>query len=158
VPSLLFVCTANQCRSPIAEALFEDRLVRSGLAADWRVGSAATWSVMGMPAAAQAQRAARERGLDLANHRSRIVNRELLTQFDLVLVMERSHKEALRLEFPEVGDRVHLLSELAGAAYDIKDPMGLDRIAFRETLHELEHLIDLGFEKIIELAQANEAD
>src|SRR5438105_3004745 len=105
MPSILFVCTANQIRSPIAAALFKDMLINSGQAEGWRVESAGTWAQDGLPASGAAQRVMRELNIDLSQHRSRCVTRDLLAGFDLILVMEHGHKEALCVEFPAVADR-----------------------------------------------------
>src|SRR5689334_6967723 len=99
MPSVLFVCTANQIRSPIAAALYQDILNNTGQAQTWRVESAGTWTSNGLPASRAAQRAMRELNIDLSQHRTRCVTRDLLAGFDLILVMEHSHKEALRVEF-----------------------------------------------------------
>ena len=91
MPSILFVCTANQIRSPIAAALFKDILNKSGQAQAWRVESAGTWTSHGLPANRAAQRVMREMNIDLSQHRTRCITRDLLATFDLILVMEHGH-------------------------------------------------------------------
>jgi protein-tyrosine phosphatase len=118
----------------------------------WRIESAGTWTVQGQPAAGYSQLVLRERGIDIHEHRSRPVTRELLAQFNLILAMESGHKEALRVEFPEFADRVYLLSEMIGAGYSIPDPMGGLLEGFEETAAEFEHIFDLGFENILRYA------
>ena len=85
MPSVLFVCTGNVCRSPMAEVLFIDHLKRSGLdPAQWQVGSAGTWTENGYPASSNSVEVMKERGLDLSQHNSRVVTADLLAQFDLI--------------------------------------------------------------------------
>jgi protein-tyrosine-phosphatase len=79
------------------------------------------------------------------------VTRELLERFNLILVMERGHQEALRVEFPELSNRIHLLSEMAGMRHDIYDPMGGSRADYEGTAKELEQLIEKGFDMIVGL-------
>ena len=151
MPSILFVCTANICRSPMAMALFRAKL---GEQADsWRVESAGTWAADGEPAHPKAQLAIAERGLDLSRHYSRSVSRELLRQFNLILTMEISHKEALRLEFPEIAARVHLLSEMVGQTFNILDPVGGSEQDFRIAAQDIDQIISDGFERILQLAK-----
>lgn len=124
MPSVLFVCTANQFRSPLAAACFLKQVELENRPRKWRVESAGTWVKDGLGASAMALEAAASLGLDgLENHRTRRVRPGLLARFDLILVMERGHKEALCAEFPSVCGRVHLLSEVVeGIPYDIPDP------------------------------------
>ena len=149
--SVLFVCTANVIRSPMAMAIFRARLGPES--ARWRIESAGTWAVEGEPAANRARYVMQARGLNLNDHSSRVVTRMLLRQFNLILTMEHGQKEALRAEFPEVGRRVYLLGEMAGIEIDVRDPIGGMTIDFEETALELERLIEIGFERISLLAQ-----
>lgn len=148
--TVLFVCTANICRSPMAMGLLRQKV---GFADDWRIESAGTWSISGEPPAWNSLLVLAQRGIDIRDHRSRPVSRDLLKEFQLILVMEAGHKEALRVEFPEVADRVYLLSEMVGNSYDIPDPMGFSLQSFEETLRELEHILDQGFARISELSE-----
>jgi protein-tyrosine-phosphatase len=151
MPSILFVCTANICRSPMAMGLFKARLKDDGR--EWRVESAGTWAMDGAPAAENTQKVVARRGVDISEHRSRIVSGELLEQFDLILAMEQHQKEALQVEFPEVKDRVYLLSEMVDGIYDIKDPIGGRLSEFEDTAEEVDLIFDRGFEKIRDLTK-----
>lgn len=150
--SVLFVCTANLCRSPMAAALFRDMVKRRGSDLDWRIESAGTWAAEGNPAVSQVQQVINERGIDLSDHLSQSVSEELLQRFNLILTMERSHKEALRVEFPSHAERIFLLSEITGFEHDIKDPIGGPASEYHVTANEIEELLERGFDQIVSLA------
>ncbi len=121
--SVLFVCTANRFRSPLAEVAFRDELEKSGNSATCSVGSAGTWAEPGLPAMQDAIQAAAEFGLDISSHRSRLINYELLKEYSLIVVMHSGHKEALSVEFSDLNQKVFLLSEATGGvSFDIPDP------------------------------------
>ena len=151
MPSILFVCTGNQYRSPIAAAYLRRLLKERGLAG-WSVESAGTWAAPGQPLASDAGRDAVSLGLDVRGHRTQLVDKALLGRFDLILVMENGHREALRIEFPEARDRVFLLSEmLEGPQFDIADPVRLPDGHYH-VLHDMCDVIERGLPRILELA------
>ena len=148
--SVLFVCTANICRSPMAMGLLQAKV--NDESESWRIGSAGTWTIEGESAAEKTLLVLEERGIDLSNHFSRSVTEELVGGYQLILAMERGHKEALRIEFPQVAGRVFLLSEMIGKVFNINDPMGGTMIDFKETAAEIDQILTEGFEKIARLS------
>lgn len=154
MPSVLVICTANICRSPVGEALLRDRLHKRGLD-DWSVTSAGTWAQAGLGAARHSQELMAEQGIDLSNHRSRMVEKSHLDDADLVLCMELGHAEALQVEFPENGKKVHLISEMVGRNHSIADPFGRPIEMYRAMLSELTEIVDSGLDRIVALAEEN---
>lgn len=123
MPDILFVCTANQFRSPIAAAYFQRKLTSAGLIDGYLVSSAGTWTPEGLPAHAKAIEAGAKFGLDLKHHKTREVNAGMLASADKIIVMQYSHKEAIEAEFPETEGKVVLLGELARITeVEIVDP------------------------------------
>lgn len=153
--SVLFVCQANQCRSPVAEAIFKHYIKEFDIGSSWIVRSAGTWATTGRSAYGKMMMVAKEKQIDLSRHRSSRIDDILpLSIFKLVLTMEIGQKEALRSEFPEIADRIYTLSEMTGFEYDIDDPVGKPSTEHRETLLEIEQVIADGFGRIVELASS----
>jgi protein-tyrosine-phosphatase len=152
MPSVLFVCTANRFRSPIAAALFQKALQAQGVKGSWSVGSAGTWAVSGQPVLTNVLKVARDYGLDLSTHRSNQVDAQSLKNNDLILVMQTSHKEALRNEFPSLKESIYLLSEVVeGSSYDIPD-LFTSIQGVKDVSADLDELISKGLQRICSLA------
>jgi protein-tyrosine-phosphatase len=149
-PSVLFVCTANRIRSPLAEYLLLDQLQRRGeLRHGWRVESAGVWTQDGLPVLDAVLNAGEELGLDLSAHRSRAITSFCLKQFDLVIAMERKHAATIVNEFPHMRNRVLTLGEIvSGYAFDIVDPPRHTPRAIRATARELAEIIRWGLSSI----------
>lgn len=119
---LLFVCSGNICRSPMAEGMADDLAMAAGHRVIAR--SAGTLGIQDRPAEPRAVKACREIGVDLRRHRSQGLTPELLAWADYVLVMEEHHAVTARDLDPALPeDRVVSLGPLAGKAA-IDDPIG----------------------------------
>jgi protein-tyrosine-phosphatase len=149
VPSILFVCSANQCRSPMAEVLFRQLLEEKGETDAWRVESAGVWAFHGAKATQNAQDVVAERGLDLSGHRSQPAEPALLKQFDLIIVMELEHKHMLQEGNPALADRILTLRELVGDRGDFADPVGGSIEVYEAAAEEIYDLLREGWTSII---------
>jgi glycine hydroxymethyltransferase len=122
--NVLFVCTGNVCRSPMAEGLFRKLLAGRD---DIRVQSAGVSAGRGMPASRHAVQALSVDGVELADFRSQPLSEELVGQATHIFVMTRDHKRLIELHFPEAAEKTYLLREFEPGAPDVPDPIGLGR-------------------------------
>lgn len=153
--SVLFVCTANICRSPMAMGLLRYKVSASQSESpedDTLVASAGTWALDGYPAALNSILVMGELGIDISDHTSRMITLDMMDRFNLVLTMERGHKEALQIEFPDYASNVYLLSEMIGKGYNIQDPIGRSLREFRHTVTEIDKILTEGYVKILGLS------
>jgi glycine hydroxymethyltransferase len=123
--TILFVCTGNVCRSPMAEGLFRHATKERG---DYRVLSAGVGAVEGQAPSAYAIRALRELGIDISRQRSRMLTSELVQQADYIFGMTHSHVDSIALLYPHAAEKTFLLREfddtLDSFEKDISDPIG----------------------------------
>ncbi|MBI5388087.1 MAG: ribose 5-phosphate isomerase B [Verrucomicrobia bacterium] len=121
--TVLFVCTGNVCRSPMAEGLF-----RHATQGRFRVLSAGLGAVAGMSPSDYAVRAMRELGVDIAGLRSQPLTGELVQQADYIIGMTRGHVESILVLYPQAAEKTFLLREfddtLEEYERDINDPIG----------------------------------
>ena len=144
---ILFVCTGNTCRSPMAEAICQHYLP------DAEVISAGVGAVPGLTASIGAIDAMQQLGLNLDHHRSRALSSYLLADVDLVLCMGQSHKQVILQALPEYADKVFTLAEYVGETGDIADPWGGDAEEYQACAAQIEDLIKKLAERLEEIVQ-----
>ena len=120
---ILFVCTGNTCRSPMAEGYFRYLVSESGRR-DITVSSAGIFAGDGEPASANSLRAMKKIGVDISRHRSKALSQEMLEQADIIIAMTQSHKHYIGQMCPAALKKTKLLGEYSSAGDEIGDPFG----------------------------------
>src|SRR5882724_5849642 len=139
---VLFVCTGNICRSPMAKGVFSALVRRAGLEGVFTVDSAGTYDGhVGQPASLLAIEAARRRGYDIADHKARLLTNEDLERFDHPMAMDRMHLAAMRWMAPrKLQDRPQMLMRCAPelGVIDVPDPYGGPATGYAKALDLIE--------------------
>jgi len=124
--NVLFVCTGNTCRSPMAEGMFRqycaekmgckvDQLDKKG----YKIQSAGTMGLSGMPASAESVSACAGKGIDIKAHRSSALSQQLIGESDVIYTMSRSHRDRIITLEPGAADKCMLLAD-----EEVPDPIG----------------------------------
>ncbi len=143
VESVLFICTGNTCRSPMAEGLLK-KILQDKKKNVIAVKSAGVMAVDGIPATTGAILTMSEMGVDISSHKSSKLRPALVKESDLILVMERYHKDALLRLDPKIENKVKLLKEYTNASpveLDIADPLGSPLEVYRDCAKEIQGCI-----------------
>ena len=123
--NILFVCTGNVCRSPMAEGIFGLAVQGRG---EYRVFSAGLGAAEGQPPSPYAVEAVQELGIDISAHRSQMLTPDLVAQADFIFGMTHSHVDTVMLLYPHAAEKTFLLREfdetLDFFEKDISDPIG----------------------------------
>lgn len=146
--TVVFVCTGNTCRSPMAQVLLQNMLAEHG--GRFQVLSAGTAADNGDAAAPSAIEVMHRAGLHLHEHRSTRLSYRLVEQADVLLTMTDAHKQYIVQYYPEAKFKTFTLKQYAGGAGDVRDPFGADVAAYEDTASELQHLLKIVADNLLQ--------
>lgn len=135
--TLLFVCTGNTCRSPMAERLMA-KLCKPF--PDWEFRSAGVFASAGAPASGMAVEALREKGISVEDHKARPLSPDMVREAEVVIAMTASHRDLVLQMVPEAASKTHTLHSFGSAKpnADVLDPFGGGLDTYRLVRDEIE--------------------
>lgn len=137
---ILFVCTGNTCRSPMAEELLRMKLKMIGTRR-YIVESAGTSAANGEPASNNAQKALKTIGLDLSKHRSRKITSDIIQKADMIVGLTKRHAQTVKDLVPAA--KVTTISDK-----DVVDPFGRDEVVYGQCALEIGRALDKLVERL----------
>ncbi len=129
---IVFVCTGNTCRSPMAEYLFKDLMEKMNIY-NMEVTSAGIFAFEGEEPSKFSVRVMLEKGIDISSHKSKRLTIDLVKEASIVYTMTKDQLFILKEMYPKFKDKILTLGE-----EDIEDPFGLDIEKYREVRDKIE--------------------
>ncbi len=139
-PRIIFVCSGNICRSPLAAGMAKAKLDEAGVASV--IISAGTLQLTGKPAASNSVAAGAAIGVDISSHRSQGLTRPLMERADYLVVMSPSHAAFISKHVPSATSKVVRLWDYVDGYDQIADPVGMDLDAFVECRDLMDRALD----------------
>ncbi|WP_298705883.1 low molecular weight protein arginine phosphatase [uncultured Veillonella sp.] len=145
--NILFVCTGNTCRSPMAEGLMRHKAEVEQK--EINTLSAGLFCVPGGSVSPYAREAVKDI-VDISDHGTRPLSIPLMEAADLVVGLSSDHKNTLLRQFPHMKDKIVTLGELAGTGEDVQDPFGGTQEEYLACAKQIEELIEKSWPHIVE--------
>ncbi len=171
---VLFICTGNTCRSPMAEGIMADMAKKTKSDIHIETVSAGIYTISNSGPSSNAVEVMKERNIDISGHSSKRVSEELISDVDLVLTMTASHKAQIYDIFAHIEPKVYTLGEMAEevmetdheshfntdkeeglqleqelSEYDISDPFGGSIQTYRECANQIESALKKVIKKLL---------
>lgn len=145
---ILFVCSGNTCRSPLAEVIAR-QLLPTRLDFEVEIASAGASAVEGTPASQYSLEVARDHGLDLSGHRSRALTAAMVRDADLIVTMGNRHREAVGAIDADALEHTYLLTNFSDHQLgEIPDPVGGDCATYERTYLTIRECVEAMAQKL----------
>ncbi|MNP05546.1 Low molecular weight protein-tyrosine-phosphatase YwlE [compost metagenome] len=147
---IMFVCTGNICRSPMAHHYMQKRVLELGKEDEYLISSCGINAANGQSPSVNSVEVMKNYGVSLENHKSTFISDSLISEYDLIITLTKYHKNIVVSTYPELNGKVYTLKEYAdpGADYiDIDDPWGLDKTVYEDCAKEIVENVDKLLEK-----------
>lgn len=131
---LIFICTGNTCRSPMAEGFF--RALDGENRTEFLVSSAGTFTPEGLAPSKNAIITAHELGAEISAHRSRNLTQQMVEEATLLVCVTVAHAQRVAANFPQAISKIRILTP------DVQDPFGGNLQCYRETAQEIYHAVE----------------
>lgn len=140
---VLFVCTGNTCRSPMAEGILRDLAKNKSL--NIEVESAGVAALDGSPVSNNSIEAMKNIGIDIENYTSNMLTKYMVEESDLVLTMAKSHKNIILRNYSPKNKKIYTIHEYINSSDgDVIDPYGGNLNIYEKTRDEIYQLIEKG--------------
>ncbi|NLO97307.1 MAG: low molecular weight protein arginine phosphatase [Peptococcaceae bacterium] len=140
---LLFVCTGNTCRSPMAMGL-----ARKYFPPEVEIYSAGIYAWEGQRVSEQAVEALKKKGIDISSHRAKKLTKEMLAEADYILTMTLAQADELRDVYPQYKEKIKTLGAWVGSEKEVPDPIGKPLEVYCSCARTLEQMIKVAAEKL----------
>lgn len=153
---IIFVCTGNSCRSVMAKYYLEKLFKERGIAGI-EIDSAGTGTFPGLEASVMTLEVLKEEGIDASSHRAKPINRKLIIENDLIVVMGQMHRQFLEEKFPESRGKIRLLGDFfkeKGLSAEISDPIGQTKDVYKVCLFRIKMGLEALAKEVVQLKNA----
>ena len=148
---IMFVCTGNICRSPMAHYYMQKKVKDLGIENNFLISSCGTYAITGEKVTQNAIIAMADYDVSLENHRATDINDIDIENYDYIITLTTNHKEHIKYYYPKLANKIYTLKEFANPNIvykDIDDPWGLNLTVYKSCAQEIVESVDILINKL----------